>query len=264
MTARDQLFANPTDLVDFRFDDAVAGVFPDMIRRSVPGYELVLTLGALLAARHVPAGGLCVDLGCSLGAGSFALRHAIGVPGVRILGVDNAPAMIAGAQARLVAMPRTLPDGADIEFRCADLREVDCTGAHAIVMNFTLQFVAPAERLPLLRRLRSQLAPGGVLLYAEKLAAATGSDVTHWDEAAHLDFKRANGYSETEIAQKRAALENVLRPDPRAEHEARLRAAGFGWQHCWLQCLNWAAFAACVTPPADADADADADRRTPP
>jgi tRNA (cmo5U34)-methyltransferase len=253
MTARDQLFANPTDLVDFRFDDDVAGVFPDMIRRSVPGYELVLTLGALLAARHVPAGGLCVDLGCSLGAGSFALRHAIGVSGVRIIGVDNAPAMIEGAQALLAARPRALPDGADIEFRCADLREVDCTGAHAIVMNFTLQFIAPAERLPLLQHLRSQLAPGGVLLYAEKLAATAGSDVSRWDEAAHLDFKRANGYSELEIAQKRAALEHVLRPDTRAEHEARLRAAGFGWQHCWLHCLNWAAFAACVEPPTDAD-----------
>ncbi len=244
MTARDQLYANPTDLVDFRFDEGVAGVFPDMIRRSVPGYELVLTLGALLAARHVPAGGLCVDLGCSLGAGSFALRHAITLPGVRILGIDNSPAMVAGARAQLAAAPGPRAGSAEIEFRVADLREVDCTGASAVIMNFTLQFVPPGERLALLRRLRAELAPGGVLVYAEKLAAAGSSDVSPWDETMHLDFKRANGYSELEIAQKRAALEHVMQPDPRVEHEARLRAAGFGWQHCWFHCLNWAAFVA--------------------
>lgn len=249
MTVRDQVYATPTDLVDFRFDERVAGVFPDMIRRSVPGYELVLTLGALLAAQHVPANGLCFDLGCSLGAGSLALQHAITVPGVRIVGVDNAPAMVDRARANLSAAPPPGAGAASIEFRCADLLEVDCSGAHAIVMNFTLQFVPPAERLPLLRRVASQLAPGGVLVYAEKLASAAGSDVGAWDEQRHLDFKRANGYSELEIAQKRSALEHVMRPDSRAQHEARLRAAGFGWQHCWYHCLNWAAFAATVQAP---------------
>ena len=259
MSGRDQLFDTPQTPQDFAFDEPVVGVFPDMIRRSVPGYELVIEMSAMLAARHVPPGGLCFDLGSSLGATSLALRNAIRTAHVRIVGVDSAPAMIARAranQAAAEAAPRSAhSDGTktpSIEFRCADLLDVDCTGAHAVLMNFTLQFVPPAKRLDLLTRLRKQLAPGGVLLYAEKLAADSLADparnsydvVLPWDEDAHLDFKRANGYSDLAIAQKRTALEHVMQPDTLAQHQVRLHAAGFGWQHCWFRCLNWAAFAA--------------------
>ncbi|MDH5191063.1 MAG: carboxy-S-adenosyl-L-methionine synthase CmoA, partial [Gammaproteobacteria bacterium] len=38
----DNLYSNPQNyIVDFAFDKNVASVFPDMIRRSVPGYETV-------------------------------------------------------------------------------------------------------------------------------------------------------------------------------------------------------------------------------
>ena len=43
----------------------------------------------------------------------------------------------------------------------------------------------------------------------------------------HLDFKRANGYSELEISQKRTLLENVLRADSVDNHKQRLQDAGF-------------------------------------
>ncbi len=259
MSGRDQLFDTPRTPQDFAFDEPVVGVFPDMIRRSVPGYELVIEMSAMLAARHVPPGGLCFDLGSSLGATSLALQTAIRTAHVCIVGVDSAPAMIARARANQAAAAQSTAaarrDDATapaIEFRCADLLDVDCTGAHAVLMNFTLQFVPPAKRLALLTRLRTQLAPGGVLLYAEKLAASTHAEpgrstddaVLPWDEDAHVDFKRANGYSELAIAQKRTALEQVMQPDTIEQHQARLFAAGFGWQHCWFRCLNWAAFAA--------------------
>ena len=256
MSGRDQLFDTPQPPQDFAFDESVVGVFPDMIQRSVPGYALVIEMSALLAARHIPAGGVCFDLGCSLGATSLALQRVIHASNVRVLGIDSAPAMVARAQANLAvaaeAQGRARSALPVIEFRCADLLEVDCTGAHAVLMNFTMQFVPAAKRLALLTRLRGQLAPGGVLLYAEKLAISGADDpqtradagVLAWDEDAHLDFKRANGYTELAIAQKRTALENVMQPDSFAQHQTRLNAAGFSWQHCWFRCLNWAAFAA--------------------
>ncbi|MNO46208.1 tRNA (cmo5U34)-methyltransferase [compost metagenome] len=55
----------------------------------------------------------------------------------------------------------------------------------------------------------------------------------------HLDFKRANGYSELEISQKRTALENVMRTDSLEIHRARLRDAGFTHQDLWFQCFNF-------------------------
>ena len=49
MSKPDQIYARPRGhLVDFTFDDAVADVFPDMIRRSVPGYDSVVLLTAAL------------------------------------------------------------------------------------------------------------------------------------------------------------------------------------------------------------------------
>ena len=106
------------------------------------------------------------------------------------------------------------------------------------MLNFVLQFLPPADRLPLLTRIRAALAPGGVLLVAEKLAASPEV------EEVHLDFKRANGYSELEIAQKRTALENVMRIDGLDVHHERLAAAGFGEVETWFRCLNWGAMIA--------------------
>jgi tRNA (cmo5U34)-methyltransferase len=55
----------------------------------------------------------------------------------------------------------------------------------------------------------------------------------------HLDFKRANGYSELEISQKRLALENVMKPDTLAQHQQRLKHAGFNETSLWFQCFNF-------------------------
>ncbi len=67
---RDTLYQRPQDLIDFRFDARVVDVFPDMIRRSVPDYETVVTLSAWLASRHLDCGAKLYDLGCSLLAGT--------------------------------------------------------------------------------------------------------------------------------------------------------------------------------------------------
>jgi tRNA (cmo5U34)-methyltransferase len=55
----------------------------------------------------------------------------------------------------------------------------------------------------------------------------------------HHAFKKANGYSELEIAQKRAALEKVLVTESLDVHRQRLHAAGFGQVQPWFQCLNF-------------------------
>ena len=46
----------------------VARVFPDMIRRSVPGYSNVIAGTGLIAGDYVQPGSNCYDLGCSVGA----------------------------------------------------------------------------------------------------------------------------------------------------------------------------------------------------
>jgi tRNA (cmo5U34)-methyltransferase len=60
----------------------------------------------------------------------------------------------------------------------------------------------------------------------------------------HHDFKRAQGYSDLEIANKRQALENVLVPETRDTHKARLLEAGFSHADVWFQCFNFASLVA--------------------
>ena len=60
----------------------------------------------------------------------------------------------------------------------------------------------------------------------------------------HEDFKRAHGYSDLEVSQKRAALENVLVPESIADHKSRLMKAGFSRFFPWFQCFNFASLIA--------------------
>jgi len=234
---RDDLFqTRRPQLVDFVFDDDVAEVFPDMIRRSVPGYELVVPMTGLMAARHLRRARstpLAYDLGCSLGATSRALLSQLGDSAVRIVAVDNAPAMVTRA--------RQHNDDPRLVFVEGDIRHFDFEPCGVMMANYVLQFVPLAERLALLRRMHEALAPGGIALVAEKIRFEDRETEAEFD-AAHLDFKRANGYSELEISAKRSALENVMILDSEEHHRQRFAAAGFRRVECWFRCLNWASF----------------------
>ena len=58
-------------------------------------------------------------------------------------------------------------------------------------------------------------------------------------EALHHAFKRANGYSDLEISQKRSALEAVLLTETLAQHRARLHKVGFRRVEVIFQALNF-------------------------
>jgi tRNA (cmo5U34)-methyltransferase len=108
-------------------------------------------------------------------------------------------------------------------------------------MNFVLQFIPPEDRMRLLRRIHDSLAPDGALILAEKVRSDDPDEQAFYD-AAHLDFKRANGYSELEISRKRSALERVMIVDSPRAHLQRFSEAGFTRCRQWYACLNWAAF----------------------
>lgn len=106
------------------------------------------------------------------------------------------------------------------------------------MLNFTLQFLAPEERQALIARILSGLRPGGALVLSEKFSFAD-EKVGALLFDMHHDFKRANGYSELEISQKRSMLENVMLTDSVETHKARLQTAGFKHVELWFQCFNF-------------------------
>ena len=232
--SKDEIFATPqSQIVDFVFDEQVVAVFPNMIRRSVPGYETVIPMTGLMAARHLNVGDTAYDLGCSLGATTLAILQQTTSPNVSVIGVDNAPAMIAQAREQL-SDPRA-------RFECADLTEFAVTDAKVVVLNFVMQFLPPAARLPLLQRLRSQMRSDGLLIVSEK-THQSDADVQKFYDSTHLAWKRANGYSELEVSQKRQSLEQVMIVDSEEIHNERFSDAGFAHSQTWFRCMNWASF----------------------
>ena len=222
------------------FDQRVVEVFPDMINRSVPGYQSILQGIGQLTQRFAQADSVLYDLGCSLGAATLAMRQgAKDLTGVRIVAVDNSAAMVERCRLHLDGYRSDVP----VTVECADIRDIEMTNAAVVTMNFTLQFVPPEQRQALLQRIYDALKPGGVLLLAEKFRSAdTSMDDVLVD--LHHEFKRANGYSELEISQKRAAIENVMRIDTLETHHQRLQEVGFARSQVWFQCYNFAALLA--------------------
>ncbi len=236
----DTIYANPLSEVSrFAFDQRVVDVFPDMIKRSVPGYATIINMIGNLAERYAQADSRCYDLGCSLGAATLAMRHRIQVANCKIIGVDNSAAMIARCQQVLAADSGEIP----VELVEAPLQKIHIENASMAVLNFTLQFIATNERLDVLRNICDGLNSGGVLILSEKVAF---DDEPHQQlmTELHHNFKRANGYSDLEIAQKRSAIENYLIPETLDIHRQRLREAGFSSVDVWFQCFNFASIIA--------------------
>jgi tRNA (cmo5U34)-methyltransferase len=237
---RDDIYTSPQEMiVDFAFDERVASVFPDMIRRSVPGYGEIIALLGLFAEQYAQEGSTLYDLGCSLGAATLSLRRRIKANDCNIVAVDSSEAMVERCRENIVHDLATPP----VEVICGDIREVTIENASVVVLNFTLQFLPAEERLSLLRKIHDGLLPGGVLILSEKLRFSD-EESQQFQEQLHLAFKRANGYSELEISQKRAALEEVLIPDSLEQHRARLSEAGFSQIEPWFQAFNFASLAA--------------------
>ena len=236
----DNIYASPlARMVDFRFDERVADVFPDMIQRSVPGYGTLITNIGIIASHYAQNGSDCFDLGCSLGAVTLSMRQRIKADNCRIIAIDNSAAMIERAQRIITEDNNRVP----VVLKQEDIAESSITNASVVVMNFTLQFIDPALRDDLIKKIYAGLQPGGALIISEKLAFAD-QNIQHIQQQLHLDFKRANGYSDLEISQKRSALEKVLIPETAAAHHQRLQKAGFNQTEQWFQCFNFASFIA--------------------
>ena len=234
---RDQIFNKNTDLVDFTFDAKVANVFDDMVRRSVPGYQSMIEMIGLFVKAYGQDNTNYYDLGASTGATSLALGINNPCVNNKIIAIDNSIDMVEKWRQNLTG---TI-DYAQVI--CDDINNIEIKDASIVVLNLTLQFIKPNDRQSLIDKIYQGINPDGVLIVSEKI---------HFNDAKkqrrmtnlHLNFKRANGYSELEIAAKRQSIENVLITDNQQTHLDRFIQAGFGSSICHFQCLNFASFLA--------------------
>ena len=224
---------------EFQFDKTVVDVFSDMIKRSVPGYENIVEMIGVLTQAHAQENSHCYDLGCSLGASTLSIIHNLGNTNCRVIGVDNSHAMVEKCANNL----NKINTPVDYQIICDDVLNIEFEPSSIFVLNFTLQFIPLEQRDALLKKIVNALLPGGILILSEKIQFPDEFK-NHLFTDIHHAFKKSQGYSDLEIAQKRNALENVLIPETTDAHLNRLRRAGFEHAELWFQCLNFTSFLA--------------------
>ena len=232
---RDDLFNSHNDIANFRFDESVVEVFDDMVKRSVPGYDSMIQMVGLVARMYGKDNTNYYDLGSSTGAITLAISLNNNHKNNKFIAIDNSPDMVKKCQKNLSKKIDNL------EVICEDINEITIQNASIVVLNLTLQFVDVSKRAPLLKKIYDGLNPGGVLIISEKIHFDDNENQKQITQL-HLDFKRANGYSELEIANKRQAIENVLISENKKTHIDRLKQCGFKETSCYFQCLNFASF----------------------
>jgi tRNA (cmo5U34)-methyltransferase len=239
VTKRDTIFAVPREeSVAFEFNETVAEVFDDMVTRSVPLYQEVQYLIAELAGRFIEDGGVIYDLGCSTGTTILHLARRWPDRNIQFVALDSSAPMIERASVKLTQAG--LSDR--VVWRQDDLNEPLAFGpADVFIMNLTLQFVRPANRARLVSQIHTSLRSGGCLILVEKVLP-DNLDLAPLYTEIYYDHKRRQGYSELEIAQKRAALENRLIPYAVRENLDLLCRNGFSQPDIFFRWCNFAGF----------------------
>jgi tRNA (cmo5U34)-methyltransferase len=156
---------------------------------------------------------------------------------MKLKGIDNSQAMLDRAIQKCQAF------GVDIELELADMLEYEYKNLDIIVANYTLQFIRPIQRIELISRLYQGLNDDGLFIFSEKVVF----DDKKLDKDMidiYYEYKKTQGYSEYEIAQKREALENVLIPFTIEENKKMCLDAGFSRVDTIFQWANFVTFVA--------------------
>lgn len=223
----------------WEFDTSVTAVFDDMLRRSIPQYEVMRHAVADLAARYVKPNTDVVDLGCSLGEALAPLVDRFGAD-CRYVGVEVSPPMLEAARTRF----RRLIDAGVVQILDLDLRTgFPRVSASVVLSVLTIQFTPIEHRLRILENIHASLLTGGALIFVEKVIGASASLDRDLVEL-YYEFKRASGYTREEIERKRLSLEGVLVPVTARWNEGLLRTVGFRHLDCFWRWMNFAGWIA--------------------
>ena len=235
----DRLYQVDTVPEDFDFNRRVVEVFDDMLDRSIPFYQEVIAATAQLLDTHLENQERICDLGCATGSSLVKLARLLRDKQFDFTGLDSSEAML--EKARLKA--EFYCDRDKITFSREDITRIERPATGAFILNYTLQFIRPILRPPLIERLYNNLRPGGLLILSEKTIQSDKKLNRYYIDIYHR-FKQERGYSELEIARKREALENILIPFSTEENIKLLQNGGFKRVTTFFQWFNFSSLVA--------------------
>jgi tRNA (cmo5U34)-methyltransferase len=223
--------------------DGFGPEFDSHVIAHLPDYERVQAVVAAVSSFTLPDRGMVADLGASTGRtiAILADRH----PTRRITAhlYDADTTMLDSGHSRLDEI-----DTVTAKYHVGDLTDPDTwrhQGADLTIALWILQFLHPADRLPLLARARERAAEHGAIL----IGAKTRHTDPRWQEiadAALVDYKATAGVTPEEITAKARSLRGVLIPDTAPTIGQQLAASGWhaptviqSW-HTWVLIGAWA------------------------
>ena len=219
------------------FNDAVTDAFDDMLKRSIPQYDVMRQTVFEIGSTFVTRGSDVVDLGCSRGEALQPFIHRFGALN-HFVGVEVSPPMLDAARKRYA----NLIDREVVEIKSLDLRtDYPPVKASLTLAVLVIQFTPIEYRQEILRKVWEHTHPGGALVLVEKTIGQTAK-LDRLFREQYLALKAHNGYSHDEIERKRLALEGVLVPVTAKWNEELLRSAGFTDVDCIWRWLNFAAW----------------------
>lgn len=236
----------PTDIVTdhaqggkWEFNESVTACFDEMLARSIPQYDVMRQACFDIAARYVKPKTSIVDIGCSRGAALAPFIEKFGA-GHRFVGLDVSKPMLAAARERF----KGYIDCGIVDIREHDLRQGLPHLKPSVVLSIlTLQFTPIEYRQRIVADIYKTLEPGGALILVEKVLGAT-ADIDTLMVGTYYSLKGEHGYTQEQIAKKRASLEGVLVPVTAKWNEELLRMAGFTQVDCfwrWMSFAGWVA-----------------------
>ena len=219
---RDKIFKKRQQIIDFNFKKKTAEVFDDMLNRSVPFYHEIQRMINEIAADFAVSGTNVYDLGCSTGTTLIGLDKIL-PQDITFIGVDYSGDMLTKAREKL----RKYNVKRKHKFIRADLNAgVRIVNASVVIFTLTLQFVRPLKRKAVIENIARGINNGGCLILVEKVLSIN-STLNRLFINYYYNFKKRQGYSKLEIAQKRETLENILIPYRPEENRHLLLESGF-------------------------------------
>lgn len=209
----------------WEFDADVAAEFDTHVRKSIPHYTAIQTQVAKLSDWFLTGDGTTpeyvYDLGCATGETiSRLIDHHDGTAAIKYVGIDEQPAMLEQADAKI-------PSQADYRLVNNDI-SVDPAfpDATLVISLFTLSFLPEQDRQRVVNAIYDDLHRGGAFVFCEKTRAGNALFQDIWTEH-YWDFKRSQGLSDDQILGKARSLRGQLRPLTRAAYDEMLTTAGF-------------------------------------
>ena len=181
------------------FKGDVAKKFDSHVHAQLPFYGMVSEMVAFMANQFLPQGnGRMYDIGCSTGNITSRIRNQLEAKKTFVTNIDSESDIL-----------EQFHGYGEILWGAA--QTVSYEPFNVATMMLTMGFIPVDERVSLLRRLYSQLLPGGAIIMVEKFQPRT-VQAQELFRRANLYFKTQNGENPKDILAKEFSLGGILRP----------------------------------------------------